>query len=183
MYMQRYMQHFPAAGEVVIFDRSWYNRLGVEYVMGFCTKEQHARFLENCPEMEKYLVEGGIQLIKIWLESSDKEQKRRFEARMEDPLRQWKLSPMDLPSRTKWFEYSRARDLMLKATDTKHAPVVHPAFGRQEARAPQLHPPHPEPHPLQESAAREGQAAQALDEGRLRRPGLAQGRKFVPEKY
>ena len=122
MYMQRYMQHFPAAGEVVIFDRSWYNRLGVEYVMGFCSKEQHARFLENCPLMEKYLVEGGIQLIKIWLESSDKEQKRRFEARMEDPLRQWKLSPMDLPSRSKWFEYSRARDMMLKATDTKHAP-------------------------------------------------------------
>ena len=122
LYMQRYMQHFPAKGEVVIFDRSWYNRLGVEYVMGFCTKEQHAAFLENCPEMEKYLVQGGILLIKIWLESSDKEQKRRFEARMEDPLRQWKLSPMDLPSRTKWFEYSRARDLMLKATDTKHAP-------------------------------------------------------------
>jgi polyphosphate kinase 2 len=122
MYMQRYMQHFPAKGEVVIFDRSWYNRLGVEYVMGFCSKEQHARFLKNCPEMEKYIVEGGIQLIKIWLESSDKEQKRRFEARMEDPLRQWKLSPMDLPSRTKWFEYSRARDMMLKATDTKHAP-------------------------------------------------------------
>jgi polyphosphate kinase 2 len=122
MYMQRYMPHFPAAGEVVIFDRSWYNRLGVEYVMGFCTEEQHARFLQNCPQMEKYIVEGGILLIKIWLESSDKEQKRRFEARMTDPLRQWKLSPMDLPSRTKWFEYSRARDMMLKATDTKHAP-------------------------------------------------------------
>jgi len=122
MYLQRYMQHFPAAGEVVIFDRSWYNRAGVEYVMGFCTKEQHTRFLELCPEIEKYIVNGGIQLIKIWLESSDKEQKRRFEARMEDPLRQWKLSPMDLPSRTKWFEYSRARDLMLKATDTKRAP-------------------------------------------------------------
>ncbi len=122
MYMQRYMKHFPAAGEIVIFDRSWYNRLGVEYVMGFCSKEQHARFLENCPQMEKYIVDGGVQLIKIWLESSDKEQKRRFEARMEDPLRQWKLSPMDLPSRTKWFEYSRARDMMLEATDTKHAP-------------------------------------------------------------
>ena len=122
MYVQRYFRHFPAAGEVVIFDRSWYNRLGVEYVMGFCTKEQHARFLENCPLLEKYLVAGGIQLIKIWLESSDQEQKRRFEARMADPLRQWKLSPMDLPSRTKWFEYSRARDMMLKATDTKHAP-------------------------------------------------------------
>ena len=122
MYFQRYMQHFPAAGEVVIFDRSWYNRLGVEYVMGFCTEEQHRGFLKVCPELERYIVKGGIQLIKIWLESSDKEQKRRFEARMEDPLRQWKLSPMDLPSRTKWFEYSRARDMMLKATDTKHAP-------------------------------------------------------------
>jgi len=122
MYMQRYMQHFPAAGEVVIFDRSWYNRLGVEYVMGFCTKKQHRRFLQLCPEMENYIVEGGIRLIKVWLEVSDKEQKRRFEARLEDPLRQWKLSPMDLPSRSKWFEYSRARDLMLKATDTKWAP-------------------------------------------------------------
>jgi len=122
MYLQRYMQHFPAAGEIVIFDRSWYNRAGVEYVMGFCTKEEHTRFLELCPEMEKYIVDGGTQLIKIWLESSDEEQKRRFEARMNDPLRRWKLSPMDLPSRSKWFEYSRARDLMLKATDTKHAP-------------------------------------------------------------
>jgi polyphosphate kinase 2 len=122
MYMQRYMQHFPAAGEVVIFDRSWYNRAGVEYVMGFCTKEQHDRFLDLCPEIERHIVEGGILLIKIWLESSDKEQKRRFEARMTDPLRQWKLSPMDLPSRTKWFEYSRARDMMFKATDSKHAP-------------------------------------------------------------
>ena len=122
MYFQRYMQHFPAAGEIVIFDRSWYNRAGVEYVMGFCTKEEHARFLDRCPEIEKYIVDGGIQLIKIWLESSDKEQKRRFEARMEDPVRQWKLSPMDLPSRSKWYEYSRARDLMLKATDSKHAP-------------------------------------------------------------
>ena len=122
MYLQRYMQHFPAAGEVVIFDRSWYNRAGVEYVMGFCTRDQHDRFLELCPITEKYIVEGGIQLIKIWLEVSDKEQKRRFEARLEDPLRQWKLSPMDLPSRSKWFDYSRARDLMLKATDTKWAP-------------------------------------------------------------
>jgi len=122
MYMQRYLSHFPAAGEIVIFDRSWYNRAGVEYVMGFCTKEQHRRFLELCPEIEKYIVDGGIQLIKIWLEASDKEQKRRFEARIDDPLRQWKLSPMDLPSRSRWFEYSRARDLMLKATDTKHAP-------------------------------------------------------------
>ena len=122
MYMQRYMAHFPAAGEVVIFDRSWYNRAGVECVMGFCSKEQHRLFLERCPEMEKYIVDGGIILIKLWLEVSDKEQKRRFEARITDPVRQWKLSPMDLPSRSKWFEYSRARDKMLKATDTKWAP-------------------------------------------------------------
>jgi polyphosphate kinase 2 len=122
VYMQRYLSHFPAAGEVVIFDRSWYNRAGVEYVMGFCTKEQHRRFLELCPQLEQYIVEGGIQLIKIWLEVSDEEQKRRFEARIDDPLRQWKLSPMDLPARERWFDYSRARDMMLEATDTKHAP-------------------------------------------------------------
>jgi polyphosphate kinase len=122
MYMQRYMAHFPTAGEVVIFDRSWYNRAGVEYVMGFCTKEQHRRFLELCPVVERYIVDGGIILIKFWLEVSQKEQKRRFEARLTDPLRQWKLSPMDLPSRSKWFEYSRARDMMLKATDTEWAP-------------------------------------------------------------
>jgi polyphosphate kinase 2 len=122
MYLQRYMQHFPSAGEVVIFDRSWYNRAGVEYVMGFCTKEQHRDFLALCPEVEKYIVQAGIKLIKIWLEVSDREQKLRFEARLEDPLRQWKLSPMDLPSRSKWFEYSRARDLMLDATDTDWAP-------------------------------------------------------------
>lgn len=122
MYIQRYIQHFPAAGEVVIFDRSWYNRAGVEYVMGFCTKEQHHRFLERCPEIEKYIVSGGIILIKYWLEVSNEEQERRFRARIEDPIRQWKLSPMDLPSRARWYEYSRARDIMLKATDSKHAP-------------------------------------------------------------
>ncbi|MCK6475612.1 MAG: polyphosphate kinase 2 [Phycisphaerales bacterium] len=122
MYVQRYIEQFPSAGEVVVFDRSWYNRAGVEYVMGFCSKQQHRRFLELCPVVEKFIVEGGIQLIKIWLEVSDAEQKRRFEARIDDPLRQWKLSPMDLPSRSRWFEYSRARDMMLDATDTKHAP-------------------------------------------------------------
>ncbi|MFO0785838.1 MAG: polyphosphate kinase 2 [Phycisphaerales bacterium] len=122
MYIQRYMAHFPAAGEVVIFDRSWYNRAGVEYVMGFCTKEQHRVFLDRCPAVEKAIVDAGIILIKFWLEVSVKEQKRRFEARITDPMRQWKLSPMDLPSLSKWYEYSRARDMMLKATDTKWAP-------------------------------------------------------------
>ena len=122
MYVQRYIEHFPAAGEIVIFDRSWYNRAGVEHVMGFCTKEQHRRFLEVCPEVEKFAVDAGIQLIKYWLEVSNKEQKRRFEARINDPLRRWKLSPMDLPSRSRWYDYSHASDVMLKATDTNFAP-------------------------------------------------------------
>jgi len=122
MYLQRYMQHFPAAGEIVIFDRSWYNRAGVEHVMGFCTDGQYKRFLNRTPEAEQYIVEGGIRLIKIWLEVSNEEQERRFRARIDDPLRQWKLSNMDLPSRQKWYEYSQARDAMLKATDTRHAP-------------------------------------------------------------
>ncbi len=122
MYLQRYVQHFPAAGEIVIFDRSWYNRAGVERVMGFCTDDQYHRFLDLCPLFEKHLVEGGTQLVKFWLEVGNKEQERRFEARINDPLRQWKLSPMDLPSRARWYDYSRARDAMLKATDTRIAP-------------------------------------------------------------
>jgi polyphosphate kinase 2 len=122
MYMQRYMAHFPSAGEIVIFDRSWYNRAGVEKVMGFCTKEQHRAFLGLAPTVERYIVDAGIILLKYWLEVGNKEQERRFEARITDPLRQWKLSPMDLPGRSKWYEYSRARDQMLAATDTRHAP-------------------------------------------------------------
>jgi polyphosphate kinase 2 len=122
IYMQRYIERFPAAGEIVIFDRSWYNRAGVEYVMGFCDDEQYRRFLQLCPEIEKYIVDGGITLIKIWLEVGKKEQERRFAARIEDPLRQWKLSPMDVESYRRWYDYSRARDRMLQATDTKHAP-------------------------------------------------------------
>jgi polyphosphate kinase len=122
MYFQRYMRHFPAAGEIVIFDRSWYNRAGVEHVMGFCTEQEHARFLELCPMVESYISASGIKLCKFWLEVSNHEQERRFKARIEDPLRQWKLSPMDLPSRTRWYEYSRARDMMLEATDTEKAP-------------------------------------------------------------
>jgi polyphosphate kinase 2 len=122
MFFQRYMQHFPAAGEIVIFDRSWYNRAGVEPVMGFCTEEEHKRFLELCPEIEHYIVDSGVILLKYWLEVGNEEQERRFEARITDPVRQWKLSPTDLPSREKWYEYSRARDMMLDATDTSHAP-------------------------------------------------------------
>jgi polyphosphate kinase 2 len=122
MYIQRYIAHFPAAGEIVIFDRSWYNRAGVEYVMGFCTPEQHQRFLELCPLAEKFIIDGGIRIIKIWLEVGQEEQERRFRARIEDPIRQWKLSPMDLESFRRWYDYSRARDLMLEFTDVHHSP-------------------------------------------------------------
>jgi polyphosphate kinase 2 len=123
IYAQRYLAHFPAAGEVVIFDRSWYNRAGVEKVMGFCTDEQHRKFLEMCPMFERsMIVDNGIILLKYWLEVGDKEQERRFRARIEDPVRQWKLSPMDLPSRQRWYDYSRARDQMLDATDTDISP-------------------------------------------------------------
>ena len=122
VYMQRYLQHFPAAGEVVIFDRSWYNRAGVEHVMGFCTPAEYKRFLALCAPTEKFLVGGGVILIKLWMEVGNAEQQRRFEARINDPIRQWKLSPMDLPSRRRWYDYSRARDRMLKETDTRDAP-------------------------------------------------------------
>jgi polyphosphate kinase 2 len=122
LFIQRYMQHFPAGGEVVIFDRSWYNRAGVEYVMGFCSAADHDRFLALCPQMEKHLVESGVILIKIWLEVGMDEQERRFRARIDDPLRQWKLSPMDTESYSRWYDYSKARDLMFAATSSKHAP-------------------------------------------------------------
>ena len=122
MFIQRYMEFFPAAGEIVIFDRSWYNRAGVEYVMGFCSDAEHERFLSLCPEVEKYIVEGGIILIKYWLEAGMEEQEKRFMARIDDPLRQWKLSPMDIESYRRWYDYSKARDLMFKATNSRHAP-------------------------------------------------------------
>jgi polyphosphate kinase 2 len=122
MYLQRYVAQFPSAGEIVVFDRSWYNRAGVEHVMGFCTKKQYQDFLELCPFVERLIVGNGIQLIKFWLEVGQEEQERRMKARIDDPLRQWKLSPMDLESWPRWYEYSRARDRMLDATDTKYAP-------------------------------------------------------------
>ena len=127
LFMQRYIERFPAAGEIVIFDRSWYNRAGVETVMGFSTPEQTRHFLKLCPQVEKYIVDAGIRLIKIWLEVGQEEQERRFSARIDDPLRQWKLSPMDLESFRRWYDYSRARDTMLKRTSSRHAPwyIVH----------------------------------------------------------
>jgi len=122
LFGQRYIQHFPSAGEIAIFDRSWYNRAGVEHVMGFCTEEQYRGFLQTCPRFETFIVNTGIILIKFWLEVGQEEQQKRFEARIKDPRRQWKLSPMDIESFSRWYDYSRARDNMLKATDTKDAP-------------------------------------------------------------
>jgi polyphosphate kinase len=122
LYVQRYISHFPAAGEIIIFDRSWYNRAGIEHVMGFCTEAQHRRFLELTPPVEKVMTDNGLILVKYWLEVSKEEQARRFEARVNDPLRQWKLSPMDIESWNRWDDYTKARDAMLKATDTPYSP-------------------------------------------------------------
>src|SRR5437899_5227679 len=135
MYIQRYMQHFPAAGEVVIFDRSWYNRAGVEYVMEFCTKDQYKSFVKLCPKFESHLVNSGIVLIKFWMEVGQVEQRKRFEARIEDQLRQRKLSPLELDSYAHWYAYSRARDMMLETTDTKDAPwYIVPSDDKRRAR-------------------------------------------------
>jgi polyphosphate kinase 2 len=121
-YFQRYVAHLPAAGELVMFDRSWYNRAGVERVMGFCTEEEYQEFMRSCPEFERMLVRSGIILVKYWFSVSDAEQEKRFQARVNDPMRRWKLSPMDLESRAKWVEYSRAKDDMFAHTDIKQAP-------------------------------------------------------------
>jgi polyphosphate kinase 2 len=135
LFMQRYIEHFPAGGEIVIFDRSWYNRAGVEPVLGFCTPEEHRKFLEACPTFERWIVGSGIVLIKTWLEVGQKEQERRFKARIHDPLRQWKLSPTDLESYRLWYDYSRARDSMLAATDIDEAPwSILPSDDKKRAR-------------------------------------------------
>ena len=135
MYFQRYIQHFPAAGEVVIFDRSWYNRAGVERVMGFCTKKEYVRFLQYTPVFERSIIDSEIILIKYWLDTSMEEQENRFKQRIEDPRKIWKLSPMDIESYKRWYDYSRARDDMLIATDTDYSPwYIVPADNKKRAR-------------------------------------------------
>ena len=121
-YFQRYVAHLPAAGEIVLFDRSWYNRAGVEHVMGFCTEEKYHLFLRQCPQFERMLIDDGIALVKYWFSVSDDEQERRFQSRLKDPLKRWKLSPMDLESRNRWVEYSRAKDAMFVQTDVPESP-------------------------------------------------------------
>jgi polyphosphate kinase 2 len=183
MYMQRYIQHFPAAGEIVIFDRSWYNRAGVERVMGFCTEEQYRRFLEVCPMFENEIVAGGILLIKFWLEVGKKEQERRFEARIDDPLRQWKLSPMDVESWTRWYDYSRARDAMFEATDTDHAPwYIVRSDDKKRARLNCI------AHllsriPYKEVPREKVKLPKRSNEGKYDDRITLEGRKFVAEKY
>jgi len=183
IFFQRYMLHFPAAGEIVIFDRSWYNRAGVEYVMGFCSPEEHKRFLALCPQIEKYIVEAGIILIKVWLEVGMEEQEKRFAARIDDPLRQWKLSPMDLPSREKWYEYSKARDRMLKATDTKYAPWwILRSDDKKKARLNALR------HILSLIPHKKVKRPTVKLPGRSKKGAYddqasLKGRRFVPEKY
>jgi polyphosphate kinase 2 len=134
-YFQRYVAHLPAAGEIVLFDRSWYNRAGVERVMGFCSEQQYQEFMQSCPEFERMLIRSGIRLIKYWFSVSDEEQERRFQDRMKKPTKRWKLSPMDLESRKHWADYSRAKDEMFALTDTKQSPwYVVNAENKQSAR-------------------------------------------------
>ncbi|MGV8139548.1 MAG: polyphosphate kinase 2 [Mangrovibacterium sp.] len=134
-YFQRYVTHLPAGGEMVFFDRSWYNRAGVERVMGFCTEQEYEEFMRTCPEFERMLIRSGIILIKYWFSVSDEEQEHRFQSRINDPLKRWKLSPMDLASRERWLEYSQAKDEMFKYTDTRQSPwYVVPADDKKRAR-------------------------------------------------
>ena len=183
LYAQRYIPHFPAAGEVIIFDRSWYNRAGVEYVMEFCTKEEYKTFVENCPKFESHIVNSGIVLVKFWMEVGQEEQKRRFEARIEDPLRYWKLSPMDLESYARWYAYSRARDMMLEATDTKDAPwhIVR-SDDKRRARLNCIS------HllksiPYKEVTRDNVKLPKRLTKGQYDDQATLEGRRFVPERY
>jgi polyphosphate kinase 2 len=183
LYVQRYIQHFPAAGEVVIFDRSWYNRAGVEYVMDFCTKGQYKAFVENCPKFESHIVKSGILLIKFWLEVGQEEQQRRFEARIEDPLRQWKLSPMDLESYARWYAYSRARDMMLEGTDTQEAPwYIVRSDDKRRARLNCIS------HllsliPYKDTSREKVKLPKRSAKGEYDDQAILEGRNFVPEKY
>jgi polyphosphate kinase 2 len=183
LYIQRYMQHFPAAGEVIIFDRSWYNRAGVEFVMAFCTKDQYQSFVELCPIFESHIISSGIILIKFWLEVSQEEQQKRFEARIEDPMRQWKLSPMDLESYARWYAYSNARDMMLEATHTEDSPwhIVR-SDDKKRARLNTI------AHlldliPYKKAPRNEIKLPKRSNKDEYDDQASLKGRKFIPEKY
>ncbi len=181
-YFQRYVGHLPSGGEMVLFDRSWYNRAGVEHVMGFCTPEEYNEFMRSCPEFERMLIRSGIILLKYWFSVSDEEQERRFQARIDDPMKGWKLSPMDLKSREYWMEYSRAKDEMFKYTDTKQSPwYVVPADNKKRARLNCMH------HLLSVIDYKEIEQEEIVlpprkeDKGYVRTPFSNQ--TFVPEVY
>ncbi len=183
IYMQRYFAHFPAAGEVVIFDRSWYNRGGVEKVMGFCTDEEHERFLQDCPAFEHYCIDRGITLIKYWFDVNMEEQTRRFQDRMDDPRKIWKLSPMDVESYKRWYQYSKARDEMLDATDTDISPwhIVR-SDDKKKARLncishllSQL--------PYEDLPREKVVLGKRGSKGKYDDQSTLEGRKFIPEKY
>ena len=166
-YFQRYAAHLPSAGEIVVFDRSWYNRAGVERVLGFCTPAQHQLFLRQCPTFERMLIEDGILLTKYWFSVSDEEQLKRFQERIKDERKRWKLSPMDLESRSHYVDYSRAKDEMFVHTDLPRVALVRGGGRRQAARPPELHQPLPEPDPVPGSDARAGRASPPSGGGRL----------------
>jgi len=183
LYLQRYIANFPSAGEIILFDRSWYNRAGVERVMNFCSEDQYRRFLSNCPQFEKGLMDEGIRLFKYWFDISDGEQKRRMQARITDPRKIWKLSPMDLKSRRRWYDYSRARDDMFAATDTSHAPWnVVLADDKRRARlnciSHLLNQIPYEDVPMEEINLPERDAANEFDD-----MATLSSRRFVPERF
>ena len=183
IYIQRYMNHLPAAGEVVIFDRSWYNRLGVEKVMGFCSKEEYERFLENTPAIEKFFIDEGIILIKYWFDVGMEEQAKRFQGRIDDPRKIWKLSPMDRESYKRWYDYSRARDAMMAVTDTDFAPwhIVR-SDDKKRARLNCIS------HllkliPYKELPRKEVKLGRRNAKGKYDDEAPLEGRRFIPEKY
>ena len=182
-YFQRYVPHLPAAGEIVLFDRSWYNRAGVEHVMGFCTAEEYEEFFRSVPEFERMLVRSGIHLLKYWFSITDEEQYLRFLGRINDPLKQWKLSPMDLESYARWYSYSRARDLMLEATDTPEAPwYIVRSDDKRRARLNCIS------HllsliPYKDLPREKVKLPMRSDKGEYDDQATLEGRNFVPEKY
>jgi polyphosphate kinase len=181
-YFQRYVEHLPAAGEMVLFDRSWYNRAGVERVMGFCTEDEVWEFFRTCPEFERMLIRSGTILLKYWFSVSDEEQERRFQSRLKDPLKQWKLSPMDLESRLRWVEYSKAKDEMFSYTDTKDSPWwVVDAEDKRRARLNMIH------HllgqiPYEDVLPKDLKLAERPPEKGYVRPPM-DSQQFVPEEY
>jgi polyphosphate kinase 2 len=183
IYIQRYMNHLPAAGEVVIFDRSWYNRLGVEKVMGFCSKAQYERFLENTPNIERFFIDEGVILIKYWFDVGMEEQAKRFQSRIDDPRKIWKLSPMDLESYKRWYDYSRARDAMMAVTDTDFSPwhIVR-SDDKKSARLNCIS------HllkqiPYKELPREEIKLGKRSVKGKYDDRASLEGRRFIPEKY